>query len=132
MLRKKEPTRQEICIFFLQNVQNGIFKILKMLENNMAFTREALWINSKISNREKNTTPMIFLFCHYCWSLLWLTYWGSIVLWNSNSWSHLRFTVQIQLASHPCAPFIISSRKMIGNSVERHCFLVYCKITSKT
>ena len=44
--------------FFLQNVQNEIF-------------RAASWINSKISNRGKNSTLKIFLFCHYCWSLLW-------------------------------------------------------------
>ena len=53
--------------FFLQNVQNEIFKIFKMFKNNMIFTRAAHWINSKISNRDKkNNTLIIFLFCHYC------------------------------------------------------------------
>ena len=70
ILRKEEPTRQEICNFFLENVQN--FKILKMLENNMKFTREACWINSKISKkRNKNAIFMIFSFCHCRWLLLW-------------------------------------------------------------
>ena len=53
ILRKEEPTRQEICNFFFENVQN--FKILKMLENNMKFTREACWINSKISKKRTKT-----------------------------------------------------------------------------
>ena len=42
--------------FFLQNVPNEIFKIFKMLENNMKFTRAAC----------------------YCWSLLWCNYWKSL------------------------------------------------------
>ena len=35
---------------------NKIFKILKMFKCNMKFTIAACWINSKISNRDKNTT----------------------------------------------------------------------------
>ena len=35
---------------------------MKMFKYNMKFIRAARWINSKISNREKNTTLMIFLF----------------------------------------------------------------------
>ena len=65
--------------FFLQNVQNEIFKIFKnMFKNNMKFTRAACWINSKISNRHRNTTLIIFLFWRYCWSLLWCNYWKSL------------------------------------------------------
>ena len=64
--------------FFLGNVQNEIFKIFKMFENNMKFTRAACWINSKKSNRDKHTTLIMFLFCHYCWSLLWCNYWKSL------------------------------------------------------
>ena len=33
--------------FFLRNVQNEIFKILKIFKNNMKLTRAACWINSK-------------------------------------------------------------------------------------
>ena len=44
---------------FLQNVPNEIFKIFKMFENNMKFTRAACWINSKISNRQKHHTHKI-------------------------------------------------------------------------
>ena len=76
--------------FFLQNVRNKIIKILKMFKYNMKFTRAACWINSKISNTGKNTTLMIFLFCHYCWLLLWCNYWRSLMLWNSTSWSRLK------------------------------------------
>ena len=64
--------------FFLQNVPNEIFKIFKMFENNVKFTRAACWINSKITNRDKNTTPIKFLFCHYYWALLWCHYWKSL------------------------------------------------------
>ena len=39
--KEKEPSSQEICNFFPQNVQNEIFKILKMLENDTELTREA-------------------------------------------------------------------------------------------
>ena len=53
--------------FFLGNVQNEIFKIFKMLQDNMKFIWAACWIYSKISNRNKNTTLIIFLFCHYYW-----------------------------------------------------------------
>ena len=41
ILRKKEPTKQEMCNFFLQSVQKKIFKILNMFGNNIKFTREA-------------------------------------------------------------------------------------------
>ena len=37
---------------FIQNVQNQIFKILKIYKYNMKFTRVACWINSKLSIRE--------------------------------------------------------------------------------
>ena len=40
ILREKESTRQQICIFFRQNFQKEIFKILKTFENNMKLTRE--------------------------------------------------------------------------------------------
>ena len=42
--------------FFLQNVQNEIFKIFRMFKSNMKFIRVACWINCKISNRDKTTT----------------------------------------------------------------------------
>ena len=35
-------------------------------------------MNSKISNRGKNTRLTALLFCHYCWSLLWCNYWKSL------------------------------------------------------
>ena len=73
--RKKEPTSQGMCKFSLQNFQNETFKIFKMFKNNMKFIRVACWINSKISKRDKSNALVIFLFCHYCWSLLWCNYW---------------------------------------------------------
>ena len=94
-----------------------------MFKYNMESIRAASWINSKISNRDKNTTLMIFLFCNYCWSLLWCNYWRSLMLWNSTSWSRLKLTVQIQLALYLCDPFLINNRNMAGNSVEK-CFVV--------
>ena len=107
--RTHKTGRQEIWIFFLQNAQIEIFKILEMFENDMKFTREI--------DRYKNTT--LFLFCHFCWSLLWWNYWRSLMLWNYTFWSHLKLTVQIQPALHPCDVFLINNRNMTGNSVEK-------------
>ena len=47
-----------------------------------------------------------------------------LMLWNSTSWSRLKLTVQIQLALHPCDPFLINNRIMIGKIVEK-CFAVW-------
>ena len=105
ILKKKEPielTGKKYAFLFIQNVQKEISKFLEMFENNMKFPREACWINSNISNRDKNTTLMIFLFCHHCWSLLWSNYWRSLMLWNSTSWSRLKVALQIQLACVAC------------------------------
>ena len=66
---EKKPTSQELWNFFLQNVPNEIFKIFKLFENNMKLNRAACKINSKISNRDKNTIRKIFLFYYYCWLL---------------------------------------------------------------
>ena len=62
--------------------------------------RETCWINSKIRNRDKNTTPDILILALF-WSLLWWNYWSCLILWSSTSWNRLRLTVQIQLALHP-------------------------------
>ena len=85
--QEKRAHKSKDMQFFLQNVPNEIFKIFEMLENNLKFTRAACWINSKISKREENTTLIIFLFCHYCWSLLWCNYWKSLKvgLWPSKN-----------------------------------------------
>ena len=84
--QEKRVHKSKDMQFFLQNVPNEIFKIFEMLENNLKFTRAACWINSKISKRE-NTTLIIFLFCHYCWSLLWCNHWKSLKvgLWPSKN-----------------------------------------------
>ena len=92
-----------------------------MLNKNLKFTRVVCWINSKISNKDTNTTLMIFLFCHNCNALLWQNYWRSLMLWNPTSWSHLQLNIQMQLAFHPCDPFLINDYNMMGNSVEK-CF----------
>ena len=107
-----------------------IFKILKMFKYIMTFIRAACWIDSKISNRDKNTTLMVFLFCNYCWSLLWCNYWRPLMLCNSTSWS------QMQLALYLCDPFLINNRNMARNNVEK-CFVVInvkleVKLRSKT
>ena len=73
--QEKRARKSRDMQFFLQNVPNEIFKIFKMFKNNMKFIGAACWINSKTSNRDKNTTFKIFLFCHFCWSLLWCNYW---------------------------------------------------------
>ena len=49
-----------------------------MFGNNIKFTRAVCWIDSKLSNRDKNFTLIIFVFCHCCWSLLWCYYWKSL------------------------------------------------------
>ena len=64
---QKRDLKSRDMHFFFQNVPNEIFKIFKMFEHNMKLTRAAYWINSNISNWDKNTTLIIFLFCHYCW-----------------------------------------------------------------
>ena len=117
--------RQEICNFFLQNVQKEISKILeyhfrKQTEiHQRSLLKKAQKKQLKKSNRDKSTTLMIFLFCHYCWSLFWQNYWRSFMLWNSYSWSHLKLTAQIQLAVLPCDSFLINNRNMTCNSVEK-------------
>ena len=72
--KKKEPAKQEICIFS--------FRMFKMrfsrFSNFWKKTGAACWINSKISKETKNTTLMIFLCCHYYWSLLWCYYCKSL------------------------------------------------------
>ena len=82
----------------------------------MTSTRAAWWSNSKASNRDNNTTFMIFLYCHFCWSLSWYNYWRSLF--------RLKLTVQIHFALNPYNPFLITNRIMTGNSVEEHRFLV--------
>ena len=99
--------------FFPENVENEMFKY------NIKFTRAACWINSKMSNRNKNTTLIIFLFCRYYWLISRCNYWRSLMLWNSTSWIRLKLTVQIQLVLYPCDPFLINNRNMTGNSVEK-------------
>ena len=64
-MQKKKVYIKSRDIFFFQNVPKEIFRIFKMFENNMKFTRAAWRINSKISNRDKNTTLIVFLFCHH-------------------------------------------------------------------
>ena len=90
----------------------------------MKFTRAACWINSKINNRDKNTTLMIFLLYHYCWSLLWRNYWRSLMVWNSISWSRLKLVVQTQFNFYSCYPFLINNCNMAGSSVEKYKFFV--------
>ena len=75
--QEKRAHKSRDMQFFLQYVQNEIFKISRMFKN-IKFTRAACWINSKISNRDKSTTNLVFLFCHYCWSSLWCNYWKSL------------------------------------------------------
>ena len=103
-LKVKEPTRKKI---YFKMFKMRFLRLLKMSKNNMKLTSTACWINSKISNRENSTILMIFLCSHNYWSLLWCNYWRSLILWNSTSWSHLKFTVQIQLAVYPYDLFLI-------------------------
>ena len=107
----------EVFSFEMFNIQ--IFKILKMFKYNMKIIRAACWINSKTSNRDKNTILIIFLFSNYCWSLLWCNYWRSLMLRNSTSGSRLKLTFQKKFALYPCDPFLINNRNMTGNSVEK-------------
>ena len=117
--KEKRAHKAKDMPIFHQNIQNEVFKIFRTFKNNMKFTRVACWINSKISSKDKNTILMKFLFCHYCWSLLWCYYWRSLMLWNSTSWSRLKLPVQIRLAFHPCDPFLINNCNMSGNSFEK-------------
>ena len=54
-------------------------------------TRESHWINSKIRKRDKDSTLIIFLFCYYCWSLLWCNCWRCLMLRNSASFCQLSY-----------------------------------------
>ena len=76
--KEKRALKSRDMQFFLQHIQNEIFKIFKMFKNNMKFTRAACWLNSKIISRDKNATLTIFLFCHSYWSFLWCHYWKSL------------------------------------------------------
>ena len=85
----------------------------------------------KKRNKGQNITLMIFLFCHYCWLLLWCNFSTSLMLWNSTSWSRLNLTVQIQLALYPCDLFKKSYRNMTGNSVKTRFVLLNIKLEVK-
>ena len=76
--QEKRAHKSKDMQFFFENAQIEIFKVFKRFKSNMKFTRADCWINSTISNNDKNTILMIFLFCHYCWSLLWCNYWKSL------------------------------------------------------
>ena len=82
-------------------------------------------------NKGQNITLMIFLFCHYFWSLLWCNCSTSWNLWNSTSWSRLNLTVQIQLALYPCDLFKKSYRNMTGNSVKKRFVFLNIKLEVK-
>ena len=85
----------KVSQFLFHNIQNDVvvfFEILKMLKKYMKFTREACWIKSKISNRDINSTLMIFLCCDYCCSLLCCYYERCLILRNFTSWSCLSLT----------------------------------------
>ena len=70
-------------------------------------------------------TLMIFVCCYYFCSLLWGNYWRSVILWNSTFWSRLTWAVHMQLAHHPFDPFLINNLIMTGNSVEKHCSVMF-------
>ena len=53
------------------------------------------------------------------------------MLWNSTSRSHLKVTVQIQLALHPCDPFLINNHNMIRTSVEKRFVMLNVKLQLK-
>ena len=118
ILRKKEPARQEICNFFLQN---GVFQILKMFKNNMKFTRKACWINSKISHRNRNTTHDILTL-----SLLLVII--MVELLNVLNALELYFLKLLEVncsnTAFPYNPFLKNNRNMTGNSVGKKCFPV--------
>ena len=127
ILRKKEPARQEICNFFLQN---GVFQILKMFKNNMKFTRKACWINSKISHRNRNTTHDILTL-----SLLLVII--MVELLNVLNALELYFLKLLEVncssTAFPYNPFLKNNRNMTGNSVGKKMFSCdECKTTSKT
>ena len=56
--------------FFLQNAQNETIKFLKMFKYNMEFTTGASSINSKVSNRDKNSVFKTLLLYYFRWPLL--------------------------------------------------------------
>ena len=60
--QEKRALKSSDMQFFLQNFPNEIFKMFKMFENNLKLTRAAFWINSKVSDIDKNITLIIFLF----------------------------------------------------------------------
>ena len=50
-----------------------------------------------------------------------------LMLWNSTPSGYFKLTVQIELALHPCNPFLINNRNTAGNIVEKQCFAVWNK-----
>ena len=98
------------------------FWYFESAEKHHEIHQTACWFNSKISNRESKTTLMI-LYSYVTAIVVHYFRRRSLMLWNSTSSNHLKLTVQIQLALHPCDLFLINDRKMTGNKVENYCFV---------
>ena len=120
VLRKKEPTRQETTFKGNFSLKTNKMRFLRFWKyQKKKFTRASCWINSEKGNRGKNTTTIIFSFHHHFRSLGWYDYRNYLLLWSSTSWNHLKLTVQIQLALHPCDSFLMNNRNIIDKNVEK-------------
>ena len=115
---KQDPTKQEIYFSF------KMFKVRFLRSLNCSNTIWSSPWHPDESGTDISTTLIIFLCCHYYYSLLCCNYCRSIMLRNSTSWSHLDSTLQKQLALNQCESFFINDLNMIANKVEKHCFAV--------
>ena len=121
-LRKKEPTSQETCSFsfkmFKMKFFNGKMKMkMKMFKNSMKFIRAACWINSKISNRDKNITLMVIL------SLLLVIVMAELLkVFNDVEFYFLK-PLKISYSNANCSssydPFLLNNCNMTNNSAEK-------------
>ena len=101
----------------------------------LLYSKQPIELPRKVAT--ETTTPhswysYILIYRHNCWTLLRSSFWKYLILCNFTSSSLLRLTDQMHLALHRFHPFLINNCNMTSNSVEKHCFFVGCKMTSKT
>ena len=119
VLRKKEPTRQEIVNFSFKMFNMRFLRSWKCLKTTWNSPGQSVELTQNLAT--DTATP-------YSWHsyavALQMIIIRSLMLWKSTSSFSLNVTVPIQFALHPCDPFFINNCNMIRNSVEKHCFVV--------
>ena len=105
VLKKKEPTRQELCNFSFKMFKMWFLRFWKCLKTIKHHTHDILILSLLL------VIIMVELL-------------RSLMLWNYTYCSCLKLTVQLQLALHPYDLFLINNRNVTGDIVEKYCFAV--------